>query len=577
MDWNDTDPQLLRANPPPGEPGQTDTPAPIALASDFAQSGDAARPAKIPLQAQSEAQAAPFAGFPPALMAAAAPPPPAVPFAPEGLDAAGADIWQRLSLLVRTPARMDGLWPLLAPFAALCLLVSVATGEWWMTLAWSITLFAGVKINMAHTSRENARDALNMAPLDLRWVGPLAQALHSPHPRVRGVAQQLLIHLLPHLRAGDAGLLNTQQRDYLNQKLALNRRRDHALNKAILAAWVNVGDAASVSYVERLTVAWAWSAGQQQVRETARQALPLLEQRLQAEHDARMQTAQMTQNVGFGVPFAPPPLSANSQAAIADVDAQLDKLREERRKHSKPGMRLAFLLASWVFIVPYTAVMAYTYLFTVHGGWKLGLMWAFLCLLATQLHRFSLSNKQTEAARKLAQTDDIRAVGPLAEALEWPDASIKFTAATGLIRLLPRLTASDGNLLNAAQRANLYGMLRMRYVHSHYPLVEAILKALQQVGDEAAIPVVERLEKAHAYTTNQKRIKQLASDTLPLLATSARNQGASAMLLRASSAQDTPSDLLLRGAMANNEDAPQQLLRASSTQNDAPQTLIINQ
>ena len=133
----------------------------------------------------------------------------------------------------------------------------------------------------------------------------------------------------------------------------------------------------------------------------------------------------------------------------------------------------------------------------------------------------------------------------------------------------PGLTASDGNLLNATQRANLYGMLRMRYVRSHYALVEAILKALQQVGDEAAVPVVERLAKAHAYTPSQNRIKQLAQDTLPLLETSARNQGASAMLLRASSQNDTPSGLLLRGAMATTEDAPQQLLRASATQNEA--------
>ncbi len=531
MDWKETDPHLLRVSPPADLAApQGGVPAPFDANAALAAQGD--------------------------------------PRSPAALDAASADIWQRLSLLVRTPSRANGAWSLLAPLSALPLLITLMMGEWWQALAWGLSLTAGVKIYGARQAGEHAQAALNMAPLDLRWVGPLAQALHSPNSRVRGVAQSLLTHLLPHLRAGDAVLLNAQQRAYLNHKLTRNRRRDADLNKAILAAWVNVGDAEAIAHVERLTGAWAWSAPQQQVRETARQALPLLERRLQEEYNARTEAAQQMQGLQTGELYAPPALSATSQAVIANVDSQLERLREERRKHSSPGMRLGFLLASWVFIVPYTAYMTWL-TFATHGGWKMGVMWLSLCLLATQLHRFSLSSKQTEAARALSETNDLRAVGPLAEALDWPDASIQFVAATGLVRLLPTLNASDGNLLNAKQRASLYGMLRMRNAHSHYGLLEAILKALQQVGDEAAIPVVERLEKAHAYTNNQKRIKQLAQDTLPLLTMSARNQGASAMLLRASSQNDAPSDLLLRGAMANTEDAPQQLLRASAGQNEA--------
>ncbi len=578
MDWKEIDPHSLRVSPPAhAEQTPAETAVPRAAEASFlpnapAEAGGSAAPFGQGINAPLPSLFAPLnmPQMPPEGLLShlgGTLPAPDDPRAPAALDAASADIWQRLSLLVRTPSRADGAWFLLAPLSSLPMLVTLMMGEWWQTLAWGLALMAGIKIYHARQAGEHAQAALNMAPLDLRWVGPLAQALHSPNPRVRGVAQSLLTHLLPHLRAGDAALLNTQQRAYLNHKLARNRKRDADLNKAILAAWVNVGDAEAISHVERLTGAWAWSAPQQQVREAARQALPLLERRLQDEYNARMQAAQTAQSLQMGELYVPPALSATSQAAIANVDSQLEQLRDERRKHSNPGMRLGFLLASWVFIVPYTAAMAM--LCFKNGPWQLGYMWAFLCFLATQMHRFSLSSRQTEAARALSQTDDIRAVGPLSEALDWPDASIKFIAATGLVRLLPGLNASDANLLNAKQRAGLYSMLRMRNVHSHYGLLEAILRALQQVGDEAAIPVVERLEKAHAYTSNQKRIKQLAHDTLPLLTTSARNQGASAMLLRASSQNDAPSDLLLRGAMANNEDAPQQLLRASAGQNEA--------
>ena len=48
--------------------------------------------------------------------------------------------------------------------------------------------------------------------------------------------------------------------------------------------------------------------------------------------------------------------------------------------------------------------------------------------------------------------DDVRGVGTLSEALEWPDASTQRVAASALTRLLPLMTASDGNLLNAKQR-----------------------------------------------------------------------------------------------------------------------------
>lgn len=489
--------------------------------------------------------------------------PPASVFAPGAqaetmvqAEAVNAVIWQKLSHLVHTPPRFDGIWPFLTFVASIGIFVSLIVTNVWMLLPWLLMLSASLKINRAHAVKEHARDALNMAPFDLRWVGPLAQAINSPHSRVQGVSTQILSHLLPHLRPADAGLLNAQQRAALNQRLIENKGRDSDLNVAILAAWENVGDQESVAYVDRLAHGRAWQGGQRQVQEAARKCLPQLEKRLEEEQAARVSSGEAVREEKAENAIQ----TAGTRAVNKKVSEQLEKLDEERRKHTNPGMRMGFLIASWVFIVPYTAWMAYT---TFDTNWKLGVSWAVLSLISTQLHRLTLSLRQSEEAKKLAQMDDVRGVGTLAEALEWPDASTQRVAAAALTKLLPRMTASDGTLLNAKQRATLYNILRKRNARSQEPLIKAILQALKQVGDHAAIPAVERLMDLPATSQRNIRIRTLAIDTRQFLDTTAQQQSISSTLLRASSAHETPSELLLRGAMLNSDEAPQQLLRAS--------------
>ena len=472
-------------------------------------------------------------------------------------EAVNAVIWQKLSHLVHTPPRFDGLGPFLTFVASIGLFVSLIAGNGWMLLPWGLLLLASWKINRAHVVKEHARDALNMAPFDLRWVGPLAQAINSPHNRVQGVSSQILSHLLPHLRPEDSNLLNPQQRSALNQKLIENKRRDSELNIAILAAWENVGDQEAVAYVDRLAHLWAWPGAKRQVRDAAGKCLPLLEKRLEEEHAARVQAGQATAEVKSENTAK----SARTRVVNKQVSEQLEKLEEERRKHTNPGMRMGFLIASWAFIVPYTAYMVYSS--WIQGNPKLALTWAIISLISTQLHRFTLSLRQSEEAKNLAKMNDVRGVGTLTEALEWPDASTQRVAAAALTRLLPNLTASDGTLLNAKQRGILYNILRKRNVRSQELLIKAILEALKQVGDHAAIPAVERLMDLPATSQRNSKIRELARDTRQYLDASAQQQSVSSTLLRASSAHDTPSELLLRGAMANTDEAPQQLLRAS--------------
>jgi hypothetical protein len=100
---------------------------------------------------------------------------------------------------------------------------------------------------------------------------------------------------------------------------------------------------------------------------------------------------------------------------------------------------------------------------------------------------------QREAAQALAGIEDLRAVGPLAEALEYRSPGSQptiYPVITGALRrLLPRMQASDAHLLTEPQRSCLYRAL----LKGDAELVLAIVKALEQIGDGKALPYVEKL------------------------------------------------------------------------------------
>jgi hypothetical protein len=255
-------------------------------------------------------------------------------------------------------------------------------------------------------------------------------------------------------------------------------------------------------------------------------------------------------------------LTPEIRHAARQVQSLLNLLEEEKRMRRQPAMRLAFLVAAWLTIVPYTAGQVYTTF--VQGEWPWTVVWSVLLACATRLHRFILSPKQSEAVLRLAEYDDVRGVGPLAEVLEWPNEEIRDIAADALISLLPRLRASDVNLLNAQQRACLYRVLTPGHARSYLDLQIAILQALQQVGDEAAVWPVERLANMFAVTPRQRYLKEAAVECLPFLRERIDLTRASQTLLRASSQADTSSDLLLRAATGGPETSQAQLLRAST-------------
>lgn len=165
-------------------------------------------------------------------------------------------------------------------------------------------------------------------------------------------------------------------------------------------------------------------------------------------------------------------------------------------------------------------------------------------------------------AHNLTFYNDIRAVGPLAEALEYRDVDLREQAKIALIRLLPRLQASDAVLFTTEQRNRLYRALNSPDVE----FVLAILKALEQIGDAKALPYVEKLASGGDAANGEERVRRAAQACLPYLRERAERE--TPTLLRAASVVESAPNSLLRPAAAGNDAEPEQLLRASAGQTD---------
>ncbi len=175
---------------------------------------------------------------------------------------------------------------------------------------------------------------------------------------------------------------------------------------------------------------------------------------------------------------------------------------------------------------------------------------------------------QRSVAKLIEEVTDLRFIGPVLSLLAQNivDTDVKKSARIVLKRLLPQLRADEANTLTPEQRQALLPPLASPYDDVELSL--AILKALEQIGDEKAIPVVERLTQEGKATRNMQRITEAAKDCLPYLKLRVEQQQQAQTLLRASdSATVTTLDVLLRPAMAAaNETPSDELLRAVPTE-----------
>ena len=196
---------------------------------------------------------------------------------------------------------------------------------------------------------------------------------------------------------------------------------------------------------------------------------------------------------------------------------------------------------------------------------------AMLTLPFTQLFflvRIGMRYRRTTEA--LAAADDVRIVGPLINRLRIDKKSLfgPGVVRQALTRLLPRLRASDASLITAEQQAHLSRSLAALAKLGHDTELQlAILAALQQVGGEQAVPVVEGL----AHTSGERRVREAAQACLPYLQERAKHERSRNTLLRASSATARDGGQLLRSTEGSTTTGPEELLRAIRPDAEPPE------
>jgi hypothetical protein len=140
--------------------------------------------------------------------------------------------------------------------------------------------------------------------------------------------------------------------------------------------------------------------------------------------------------------------------------------------------------------------------------------------------------------RILAEKNDVRAIGPLAQALEIGNKHVAIQATEALLRLLPQIQSADASLLDAQQRACLHRALRGKNTE----LALAILEAFERIGDTRDLTVVQQL----AQSAKDTSVREAAQRILPALQQSVKQQTEAQTLLRGSqrSTSADPAELL---------------------------------
>jgi hypothetical protein len=429
-----------------------------------------------------------------------------------------------------------------------------------MVLGTCVPLVLLAKINALRRDSEERQieSALPETPT-VGWIPALVDALVSSNRRVRAAAKRLLPRLLVQVRSRHGELLTPLQWETLGRHLRENASGSVELNLATLRMLERVNVDLMLPYIEAAATSRALTPGGWKVRWAARTCLKVIDARQQADADA-LSTSEESVVIGETLASSG---SEEQRTVSPELAALLQELENQRRGQAQPGMRLPFLLAAYMILMPGSALEAF--LCFQSGGTLPGALWALAALGTTQLHRLSLLPQHRELMQKLADYDDVAGVGALAETLEWPDPRVQEMAASALKRLLPQLRASDAHLLTRAQRACLYRCLTMSRVGRDGPLILAILQALQQVGDAAAIPHVRRLAESKVLSPMQRKVRAAAEDCLPYLEVQASQQRASQTLLRASGQEKLPAGDLLRPAESANVTTPQELMRPAES------------
>lgn len=437
-------------------------------------------------------------------------------------------------------------------------------GGGWFLPAGVLCCVTAATLRRLARQADNARSALVLGRLGRGAIGAIMEALEWPQARVRDAARLALTNLLAAATPEDAGLLSPEQRTCLYDRLRIADAQAHPeFVTAVLQALPAIGDEGALPGVVRLATMRGYTRNLRAVREAARACLPRMERRVLEQRAAQ---PAPTAEAMLARANSPEPAPAQPRAPVPPHVEEVLK-RVEAEMGNPPQLRVPFLIAAWGVIVP--ACTGYSIVLWMMNLWYAAIPVALLGVWASQLGRLTLTSRHRRIARELGELDDVNAVGRLAEALAWPDATLRFGAISALTRVLPRLRASDAAMIGPYQRACLYNSLSRETAWSHPDYVVALLRALEQVGDVAAVAPVRALAEARFRTARQRRISEAARECLPYLLNVAEKNQQSQLLLRASHAPGTETDRLLRPAAGVGSHDPEWLLRAADEPNAA--------
>jgi hypothetical protein len=236
------------------------------------------------------------------------------------------------------------------------------------------------------------------------------------------------------------------------------------------------------------------------------------------------------------------------------VERLLQMLEQETRKRKViNGVIVAGLVAYVAVCICLERVWHYALFWTKHPT-SFFIMNGLAALMGA-------SHFHNHVTRALSRVDDVRAVGPLLQALRVSKIHQDSVIRT-LTRLLPRMKATDAHLLNDEQRTSLYKVLKGN-PRKHSALAVSALKALEQIGTAEALPLVERLAKGPDGTLKEEEVVQAARTCLPFLRERAELDRDQKTLLRATVGEDDGATTLLRPASGVAAPSEVALLRPS--------------
>ncbi len=210
-----------------------------------------------------------------------------------------------------------------------------------------------------------------------------------------------------------------------------------------------------------------------------------------------------------------------------------------------------------------------------HQGSLFGMFGSFTGIMAGAA-AFSKSYKSGVVA--LTRLENTDSAGELVSALEIQDREVQKIVRPALIRMLPKLRASDSSLLTEESRQTLRRFLKGKFsgrslrsgdYETDVRLRIATLNALKQVGDASFIDIVRNIANGEGHRVDRmsSEIAAAASECLPYLEQRILNTTASNELVRASSANSVSGqDVLLRPVIGTHEMHETELLRAAEEQ-----------